>query len=190
MSILKIFTFPDAVLREKAQTITSFDSQLEQLASDMLETMYDAPGVGLAANQIGKAIRLIVLDTEYKIDGSEEHPGLRIYRDKKPHVFVNPIILDSSGRTSIEEGCLSVPGFTEEVARAQKLTLQYQDIRGTIHQLDAEDFFAIAIQHELDHLEGRLFIDRLSPVKRSIAKGKIRKQRAQKFERSKFHVEL
>lgn len=192
MAILKINTYPDAVLKQKALPVTTFDAKLAQLAQDMLETMYDAPGVGLAANQVGVLQRILVIDVDYEIDAKEgeEDPALRQYKNKNPKVIVNPVIGKKAGSILFKEGCLSVPGFYEEVKRSKTLDLQYQDLKGQPQRLAAEGFLAVAIQHEIDHLNGLLFVDHLSPVKKSLIQGKVKKERAHGFERSKFHVEL
>ena len=186
MAILSIRTFPDPILREKADDVEAFDDTLRKLVSDMLDTMYDAPGVGLAANQVGVPLKVIVLD--YNIEGEDDN--LRKYINKNPRVIINPVLVKKSGHFVYREGCLSVPGYYEEVERSKNIQLQYQDEFGKSHTIDAEGLLGVAIQHEMDHLDGRLFIDRLSMVKRSKIKGKIKKKRDKKFERSKFHVEL
>lgn len=188
MALLKIYTFPDPVLKQKAEPVTVFDAALEKLAIDMTETMYDAPGVGLAANQVGVLQRVLVIDTDYSIDGEEEE--IRRYVDQNPLTIINPEILEKRGDILFKEGCLSVPGFTEEVKRYKKVKLKFQDVKGKTHELDADGLLAVAIQHEIDHLDGKLFIDRLSMVKRNLIKGKIKKDRNSHFERSRFHVEL
>lgn len=189
MSLLKIYTFPEPVLRQKAARIETFDDALEVLSQDMLETMYDAPGVGLAANQIGIAKRILVIDTDYNIEGDEE-AEIRTYVNQNPRVIINPEITEKSGKILFKEGCLSVPGFTEEVERFDRVTFKYQDVKGQHHEEKAQGLLAVAVQHEIDHLDGKLFIDRLSMVKRGMIKGKIKKERGTEFERSKFHVEL
>lgn len=189
MALLKIYTFPEPVLRQKAQPVTEFNSDLEKLAQDMLETMYDAPGVGLAANQVGITKRILVIDTDYSIEGDED-AEIRHYVNQNPRIIVNPDIIEKSGKILFKEGCLSVPGFTEEVQRFDRATLRYQDLKGQTQELQTEGLLAVAIQHEIDHLDGKLFIDRLSMVKRGMIKGKIKKERGTHFERSKFHVEL
>ena len=188
MSIMKIFTFPEPVLREKALPVTEFDAELKRLIKDMFETMYDAPGVGLAANQVGVLKQLFVLDVEYRVEGDEE--SNRKLQNQSPLVFINPEIVETSKKIPFKEGCLSVPGFSEEVERFEKLSLKYQDESGKHLEIKAEGLLAVAIQHEMDHLAGRLFIDRLSPAKRQLIKGKIKKDHGRSFERSKFHVEL
>ena len=136
MAIKKILTYPDPVLRQKVETVTSFDDSLKQLAHDLTETMYDAPGVGLAANQVGVCLRVVVIDISA---GKEE---------KKPLVLVNPEILEKEGCQVDEEGCLSVIDLTANVERYKKLLVRAQDLEGRTWEFPAEDFFARVIQHE------------------------------------------
>ncbi len=190
MAKLKIYTFPDVVLAQKAKPIQRVEKSFHKLADDMLETMYDAPGVGLAANQVGILDRILVLDTEYDYDELEdgektpptgaEVVGRRILRDKDPKIVINPQIIEKEGHILFSEGCLSVPEFTAEVKRAEKLKLQYQDVDGVTRTLSAEGLLAVAIQHEIDHLDGRLFIDRLSPLKKEMVRKKLRQERAER----------
>ena len=163
MAIKKIFTYPDPVLRQKVETVTSFDDSLKQLANDLAETMYAAPGAGLAANQIGVCQRVAVLDVS---DDKEE---------KKHLVLVNPEIIEKEGCQVDEEGCLSVIDLTANVERYSKLVVRAQDLDGKTWEFPAEDFFARVIQHELDHLNGILFIDHLSVLKRSLYKRRLKK---------------
>ena len=163
MAIRKILTYPDPVLREKVETVTNFDDSLKELARDLIETMYDAPGAGLAANQIGVCLRVAVIDIS---NGEDE---------KKPLVLVNPEIIEKEGCQLDEEGCLSVIDYTARVERYTKLLVRAQDLDGKTWEFPAEDFFARVIQHELDHLEGTLFIDRLSSLKRTIYKKRLKK---------------
>jgi peptide deformylase len=164
MSIQKIYQYPEPVLRQETEKIDTFDSKLAELAEDMAETMYDAPGIGLAAPQIGKSIKLIVVDT------SEDRDG-----EKKYQAMVNPEIIAHEGKQVDEEGCLSVPELTANVTRYQQITVSYQDLQGQAHELLTEDRFAVVLQHEIDHLNGILFIDHLSPLKRSLYKKKVKK---------------
>ena len=163
MAIKKIFTFPDPVLRQKVETVTSFDDSLKQLAADLTETMYAAPGAGLAANQIGVCLRIVVVD----VSNDEE--------EKKHLVLVNPEIIEKEGCQVEEEGCLSVIDLTANVERYSKLVIRAQDLDGKTWEFPAEDFFARVIQHELDHLNGILFIDHLSVLKRSLYKRRLKK---------------
>ena len=163
MAIRKIFTFPHPVLREKAKKIKSFDDELKQLAADMGETMYDAPGVGLAANQIGIARQIVVVDISKEED------------EKKFIALVNPVISEGEGSVIGEEGCLSVLEYESKVKRFQKIRVTAQDLEGKEIDFVAEDRFARIIQHEVDHLQGTLFIDRISRLKLSMYKKKLKK---------------
>ncbi len=165
MSIQKIYQYPDPVLRKETEEIDTFDDSLAQLIEDMAETMYDAPGIGLAAPQIGKSIKLIVVDI------SEDREG-----EKKYLPMVNPEIIAHEGSQVDEEGCLSVPDLTANVTRHMKVTVSYQDKDGQSHELSTEKRFAVVLQHEIDHLNGILFIDHLSPLKRKLYKRKIQKR--------------
>nr|WP_320010854.1 peptide deformylase [uncultured Desulfobulbus sp.] len=163
MAIREIITFPHPVLREKAETITEFDDALKQLVEDMADTMYKAPGVGLAANQIGLAKRVVVIDPE----ADEEK------RDYL--VLINPEITQGEGSMVGEEGCLSVLECYDKVKRFQKIHVTAQNLEGKPLEFDAEDRFARIIQHEVDHLLGKLFIDHLSTLKRTLYKKKLKK---------------
>ena len=192
MAKLKIFTFPDTVLTKKASPIARVEKTVHfKLADDMLETMYDAPGIGLAANQVGILERILVLDTEYDYEelpeGVSPPEGVEVVgggviKNRKPQIIINPQIVHKEGSILFSEGCLSVPEYNAEVKRSEKIKLQYQDIDGVTRTLSAEGLMAVAIQHEMDHLEGRLFIDRLSPLKKEMAKKKLLKDRQQREE--------
>ncbi len=164
MSIQKIYQYPDPVLRKQTETITTFDDDLATLVKDMAETMYEAPGIGLAAPQIGKSIKLIVVDM------TEDKEG-----EKKYIPLINPEIVAHEGNQVDEEGCLSVPELTANVTRHLKITVTYQDLQGQPHEISTENRFAVVLQHEIDHLNGILFIDHLSPLKRSLYKKKVKK---------------
>jgi peptide deformylase len=164
MSIRKIYQYPEQVLRDETQTITRFDEELKQLASDMADTMWDAPGIGLAAPQIGESVKLIVVDISKESD-----------EDKVYMTMVNPEITAHEGTQLDEEGCLSVPELTATVKRFKKITVSYQDVDGNNKELVTEDRFAVVLQHEIDHLNGILFIDHLSSLKRSLYKKKVKK---------------
>jgi len=163
MAIKKILTYPDPVLRQKVERVTNFDDSLKELATDLAETMYAAPGSGLAANQIGECVSVIVVD----ISAEEE--------EKKYLVLVNPEIVDKEGAHIDDEGCLSVIDLTAKVKRYQKLLVRAQDIEGKVWEFSAEDFLARVLQHEVDHLNGILFIDHLSSLKRILYKKKLKK---------------
>jgi peptide deformylase len=178
MAKLKIYTFPDLVLARKAIPISRVEQEHRKLAEDMLETMYDAPGVGLAANQVGVLQRLVVIDTEYEIEEPVEGAGDGIIRNCDPRIIFNPEIIQREGSILFSEGCLSVPDFTAEVKRSEKIKLRYQDVDGVTRTLSAEGLLAVAIQHEIDHLDGKLFIDRLSPIKKEVMRKRLRRERA------------
>ncbi len=161
MSILSILTLPDQRLKTIAKPITVFDQALETLAEDMLETMYLAPGIGLAATQVDQHIQLVVLDV------SESN--------NESLVMVNPEITEKNGIQSHEEGCLSVPGIYASVKRAEQIVVKYQDLQGKSQQLEATGLLAVCIQHELDHLQGIVFLDHLSLLKRKLAIKKLEK---------------
>jgi len=166
MAILPIRTFPDPVLRKTSAEAEPGTGEIKQLAEDMLETMYAAPGVGLAAPQVGVNTNLIVVDARNALGNPD------------PHVLLNPIITASSDSVAFEEGCLSLPEFTLEVERSRVVQVAYQDLDGTEKNLLAEDLFAVALQHEIDHLHGRLLVDYASPVKRDMYRRKAKKMKA------------
>ena len=166
MALLNIHTFPDPILRQKALPVTDFDQSLDDTAKSMLETMYVSSGIGLAAVQAGILKKIIVID----LISGEEDISLR-----EPHVFVNPKILKIYGSTVSEEGCLSVIDFRGDVERAEKISVEYQDVKGNIHQMEAEEMLSICLQHEIDHLNGILFIDHLPVLKQKMVKKKLTK---------------
>lgn len=188
MAILTILEFPNPTLRQKTLNVETFDESLKALIADMFDTMYDAPGVGLAANQVGVLKRLAVIDVDYTIEGDDDG-SVRKYVGKNPRVMINPVIVKKIGKVQEKEGCLSVPGYYEPVERLKSVVAEFQDETGEKHTIEADGLLARAIQHEIDHLDGKLFIDRLSEIKKSMIKGKILK-RPKEFQRSKFHVEL
>lgn len=179
MALRKILTFPDPVLRETAKNVSEVTSETKTLIQDMLETMYSAKGIGLAAPQVGESLRVVVIDTRtLDQDGarykSEEMTDLE-KKVKQPLILVNPEIIQKDGKTTYEEGCLSVPGFYEEVERANRVVVRAIDGNGREFTLETDGLLAICIQHELDHLAGQLFIDRLSLVKGGRIKNQIKK---------------
>jgi peptide deformylase len=184
---LKIYTFPDLVLKQKAAPVPRVEKSYFKLADDMLETMYDAPGIGLAANQVGVLERIIVVDTDYELEEDElleegpsgEGSSSRIITHRNPKILINPEIIYKEGEASTAEGCLSVPEFRAEVPRADKIKIQYKTIDGITATLDADGLLSICLQHEMDHLDGRLFIDRISPLKREMVQKKLLKARAE-----------
>ncbi len=161
MSILTILEFPDERLRKKAVEVTAVDGTVKKLVDDMLETMYQAKGVGLAATQVNVHQRVIVIDV------SEEK--------NVPLCLINPVILSKDGVEESEEGCLSVPGFFEKVKRAERIKVKALDKQGQTFELEAEELLAVCIQHEMDHLEGKLFVDYISSLKRQRIKKKLEK---------------
>jgi len=161
--ILRIRKYGDPVLETKAEPVTEFNSELRQLAEDMIETMYANKGIGLAAPQVGVSRRLAVIDPSA---GEEEQARL---------VLVNPEILVKEGVQIGEEGCLSIPGFREDVKRAYRVRLRAQDLDGNFFETEGEELLARAMQHEIDHLDGILFLQHLSLLKRDLIKRKIRK---------------
>ena len=179
MALREILTEPNKLLREKSLVVESIDEDLQKLMNDMLETMYAAPGIGLAAIQIGVPKRVIVLDIEWR-DKSENTSDEKQVERKNPMYFVNPeIITKSENNSTYEEGCLSVPGQFAEIIRPDKCHVKYLDYYGQPKELAAEGMLATCIQHEMDHLEGILFIDYLSKLKKSMIVKKLIKQKEQ-----------
>ena len=160
---MKILKYGAPALRESSRPVEKFDAELEKLVSDMFETMYAAPGVGLAAPQVDVNLRLIVID----VSGGKEP-------DKKV-VLCNPRIIASEGTQEGDEGCLSVPDFYERVTRPRRVSVEARNIKGEPFQIEGEELLARAICHEMDHLDGVMFVDLLSPLKRAILRGKIKK---------------
>ena len=166
MALLNIHSFPDPILREKTLPVTEFDQSLDETAQSMLETMYVSSGIGLAAIQVGILKQIIVID----LKSGEEDISFR-----EPHVFVNPKILRKFGSTVSEEGCLSVIDFRGDIERAEKILVEYKDVKGNVHQIEADEMMSICLQHEIDHLNGILFIDHLPVMKQKMVKKKLRK---------------
>lgn len=179
MSIMKILTFPDPRLREVSKPVEKFTPELKKLYSDMLETMYDARGIGLAAPQVGELIRMLVIDTRprdekgrrYKYDEMTELEK----QVEQPLVLINPKIIKGEGKTTFDEGCLSVPTFFETVERHSYVEVQAYDLDGKEIIIKSDGLLGICMQHEMDHLEGTLFIDHLSFVKSNKIKNQIKK---------------
>ncbi|MBN1241041.1 MAG: peptide deformylase [Gammaproteobacteria bacterium] len=162
MARLPILEYPDPRLRIRAERVTNVDEEIRRLVDDMFETMYAAPGIGLAATQVDVHKRVIVIDVSDERDA--------------PYCFINPEILSSEGTFSAEEGCLSVPGLYEYVERAEKIRVRALGRDGEPFELDAEGLLAVCIQHEMDHLEGKLFVDYLSQLKRERLKKRYQKK--------------
>ena len=160
---LKILIFPDPRLRKVAEKVLKFDKSLQNLADDMLLTMYDANGIGLAATQVDQHVRLVVMDLS---DDRNE-----------PRIFVNPSykVLQNHNLFEFEEGCLSIPGFNETISRPDKIELKWQDINGNEHNEEPEGLLTVCIQHEIDHLEGKLIVDYVSALKRDRIRSKLLK---------------
>ncbi len=174
MALLPILSFPDPRLRTKAKPVEQVNDEIRQLVNDMLETMYAAPGIGLAATQVDRHIQLIVMDL------SEEK--------NEPHVFINPKISPLTEELQpYEEGCLSVPQVFDKVERPARVRIEFLDLEGKQQSVDADGLLAVCIQHEMDHLDGKLFVDYLSPLKRQRIREKISKQDRQK-EKEKVKV--
>ncbi|MEP6940156.1 MAG: peptide deformylase [Rudaea sp.] len=163
MSLLTILEYPDTRLRTVAQSVSVFDAALQALIDNMFETMYAAPGIGLAATQVNVHRQLLVLDV------SEEKNA--------PMVLVNPKIVASEGAQTYQEGCLSVPGIFADVDRADRITVESLNRHGSVQNFEAEGLLAVCVQHEMDHLLGKLFVDYLSPLKRELVRKKLAKQR-------------
>ena len=170
MALREIIILPDKQLRLVSKPVEKVTAEIRRLADDMLETMYDAPGIGLAAIQIAQPLRLITMDLAKKDEEGETKP--------RPRVFINPEIVSSSEEFSVyEEGCLSIPEYYEEVERPAKVRIRFTDLDGKLHEEDADGLFATCIQHEIDHLNGVLFIDHISKLKRDMLLKKLAKQR-------------
>lgn len=171
MALLTILNYPDPRLHTVAKPVTTFDANLKRLVQDMKETMYAAPGIGLAATQVNQHVQLIVIDT------SKDQNDLL--------VLINSKIVSQSGTQTYEEGCLSVPGIYETVTRAEQIKVQAQDVDGKTFTLDAVGLLSVCIQHEMDHLKGKVFVEYLSPLKRNRIKTKMLKH-AREIERNSY----
>ncbi len=166
MALMRVRTYGDPVLRKVAEEITEFDQSLEEFTTDMVETMLKEDGIGLAAPQVGASIRMIVV-------GMPEEEDVE---DRKIFVMINPEITEHSEEMDVmEEGCLSLPGLSEEVKRYTELQLRFQDLKGETHEIKTNGLFARVLQHEIDHLDGVMFVDHLSPLKRSLLRGKLKR---------------
>src|SRR5207302_8688921 len=169
MALKTILEYPDPRLRTRAQPVTRFDAELGRLSDDMFETMYSAPGIGLAATQVDVHKQVIVIDI------SSERTG--------PVVFINAEIVARQGEASTEEGCLSVPGIFDQVKRAAKVRVRARDRQGEAFEREYDDILAVCIQHEMDHLDGKLFVDYLSALKRERIRKKLDKERKERASR-------
>ena len=168
MAILEILEYPDPRLRKRAEPVEQVDDDIRRLAADMLETMYAAPGIGLAATQVNVHKRVLVVDVSKDQD--------------EPLVFINPQILEKDGVETMEEGCLSVPGVYETVERADRIRVRAKDTTGETFEMEADGLKAICIQHEIDHLDGKVFVDYLSRIKQDRIRKRLKKQSRQSNE--------
>ncbi|MCB0393453.1 MAG: peptide deformylase [Bdellovibrionales bacterium] len=178
MPILEIKTYPDPILKKKSLDVKSVTPEYQKLAEDMLETMYAAPGIGLAAIQVGVPIRMLVIDIRRTNEDGSFADDDFTEKEKTvqfPIVIFNPVITKKEGKTTYEEGCLSVPGYTETVERAEYIEVEGLDKNGQRFEVKTDGLLAICFQHEMDHLEGKLFIDRISFVKSNRIRSKIKK---------------
>ena len=177
MSLLPIIETPDPRLRVISKPVETFDAELKQLVADMFETMYDAPGIGLAAIQIGVPKRILVIDLQ---EADPEDPeGKKVIRD--PRIFINPVFSDESEEHSVySEGCLSVPEQYAEVLRPDRIRAKWQDVEGKTYEEEIDGLLAVCLQHEMDHLNGVLFIDHLSRLKRDMVLKKLAKWRKER----------
>jgi peptide deformylase len=164
MALLEICKYPDPVLQIKAEPIEDIEPSLQKLIEDMIETMYQAPGIGLAATQVGKPIRIIVFDITPREEG------------RNPSFLINPDIIEAEGEQILEEGCLSVPEYFSEVKRKAKVKVRGLDAKGNPVEICGEGILATVLQHEIDHLDGILFIDRISALKRALYKKRVQKK--------------
>ncbi len=177
MSLLPLYEYPDPILRQKTEKVIKFDDELRTFLDDMLETMYADHGAGLAAPQVGVSKRMIVIDAEQEDDENGNH------KKGNPICLVNPEIVYKSQETIFFcEGCLSLPNLRADVERHQKIKVRYQDKNGVEKEIEAEDYLAVVLQHEIDHLDGILYIDHLSRLKRNMLLKKLEKNRAEQKE--------
>jgi len=176
---LDIFTYPAPVLKKVAAPVTEFNEELKSLCLDMLYTMYQAPGIGLAAPQVGKSIRLFVMDIDYNREKITRADATIDYElsSFNPLIFINPVIENKEGEILYQEGCLSVPGIFEDVKRAESIIVKFQDWEGNHHSLEAKDLLSVCIQHENDHLDGIVFLERLSLIKKNLLMKKFMKKK-------------
>jgi len=166
--VREIVIWPDPILKKKASPVSQVDDSIRSLVNDMFETMYAADGVGLAAPQIGVLKQVLVLDT------TPRQP------ESKPVAMINPQIIAKEGTTRYSEGCLSVPGEAEEVDRAERVTVKFLDVSGREQTIEADGLLAVAIQHETDHLQGTMFVDYLSPLKRELIRKRMKRLKAER----------
>ncbi|MBN1959680.1 MAG: peptide deformylase [Deltaproteobacteria bacterium] len=178
MAVRQICIWPDPVLLQKANEVKEVDASIKTMVSDMFETMYKYNGIGLAANQIGVTKRVIIIDLDPKNqsqDDDEVHQELESWNFTGPVALINPEIIKSEGEIIWEEGCLSVPGISEEVKRNEHVWVSAIDVNGNPLEIEAHGLFAVALQHETDHLNGRVFVDYLSKLKRDVIRRKMKR---------------
>ncbi|MCO4755096.1 MAG: peptide deformylase [Bacteriovoracaceae bacterium] len=177
--LLDIHTYPDPVLTKVAEEVApeEFNQELKELCKNMLYTMYHAPGIGLAAPQIGISKRIFVVDIDYDREETAEGSDEYTLSNFQPEVFINPVIKNKEGEITYQEGCLSLPGIYEDVKRFENIVVEYQNTDGEKLEMNADELLSICIQHENDHLDGIVFIDRLSGLKKSFFKKKLLKQK-------------
>ena len=169
MSILNILRYPDPRLHKKAKPVTVFDERLKKLIADMAETMYKAPGIGLAANQVGELLRLVVLDVDFAYADAKD-------RRRNPIYLLNPVICQCEGETVFEEACLSVPDLGVEIARPACVQVRAVDLDGNDVVIEADGLLARALQHEIDHLNGTTILEHASPLRRTMYKKRLKKK--------------
>lgn len=178
--LLPILTYPDPILKKQAITVDSFDGKLKELCQNMIRTMYQSQGIGLAAPQVGISQRIFVMDVNYereKIIDPETRTKTVRCKGLDPYVFINPVIVEKSGEIVFREGCLSLPGIYQEVTRFENIVVNYQDTDGNERNWKAEGLFSICVQHENDHLDGIVFVERLSDLKKDLLLKKYFKKR-------------
>lgn len=177
--LLKIFTYPSPILKKVAKPVEDFNEDLKSLCLNMLYTMYKAPGIGLAAPQVGISERIFVMDIDYKREAVTRADGTNDYQlsNFNPMIFINPVIENKKGEILYQEGCLSVPGVYEDVKRAEEITVKFQDWDGSHHTIEASELLSVCIQHENDHLEGIVFLERLSMLKKNLLMKKFLKKK-------------
>jgi peptide deformylase len=176
---LPILTYPHPVLKKKAKEVTLFDDELALFCKNMLYTMYLAPGVGLAAPQVGKSLRIFCLDIHYEKKKTLNAQGEEVdtYSDFSPIVLINPKFIKREGELIFQEGCLSLPGIYEDMNRYAHIVVEYQNVKGELLQIEATDLLAVCIQHENDHLDGIVMLDYMKPMKKNLLKKKLIKQK-------------
>lgn len=180
--ILQVFTYPSPILKKVADPVSEFNDDLKTLCKNMLFTMYKAPGIGLAAPQVGISKRLFVMDIEYNREKVTRADGTNDFElsNFNPLIFINPIIENKQGEILYQEGCLSVPGIYEDVKRAESISVKFQDWDGNHHEISADELLSVCIQHENDHLDGIVFLERLSLIKKNLLTKKYMKKKKKK----------